>query len=58
MLLRLSHLLGLRMPFYRDKQLSQPTPSGIIDNTYRQPMVANGHAGIIHPTWTLRCGIF
>ena len=46
------------MPFYQDKQLSQPTPSRIIYRYANKPVVACTHTGIIHPAWTLRCGIF
>ena len=57
---RLSHQLGLRIAFHRDKQLSQPTPLGIIDRVCPTgPLEKAGwHTGIIHPAWTPRCGIF
>lgn len=45
------------LPLYRDKQLSQPTPLGIIYNVCAG-LLACKHTGIIHPARTLRCGIF
>lgn len=58
----LSHNLAFALPFHRDKQLSQPTPLGIIYNVhnrmYSTKQVQTMHTGIIHPAWTLRCDIF
>ena len=50
---------GLRIAYTEDKQLSQPTPSGIIWCMLPTfAWKADKHRDIIHPTWTLRCGIF
>ena len=50
--------LAFALPFYRDKQLSQPTPTRIIYRYANKPVVACTHTGIIHPAWTPRCDIF
>lgn len=49
------------LPMYKDKQLSQPTSLRIIVGMPLENCINTilpWHKDIIHPTWTLRCGIF